>query len=329
MSSGGHSPKQFMNRSRVGVVRMGSNRDLTDAVVVITGASSGFGRGSAAALAAQGAKVVIAARRGKVLDEVVAEINATGGTAVPVTTDVSDPADVAHLASVAVEQFGRIDVWINNVGIGALGYFWDIPIADHARVVDVNLKGLIYGAHAALTQFRFQGAGTLVNIGSIDSEVPLAFQASYAASKAGVLSLSRSLNEELRLAGDDAIKVGTIMPWAVDTPWWTHAANYSGHAPRMAAMDDPQIVVDAIVAACTDPKEQQPVGPKAHASNISHHIFPGLTERLSADIAAAEVAKAAPVPPTTGSIHQPTAQGTTVDGGIRERMKSEDADRRR
>ncbi|MEF2977330.1 SDR family NAD(P)-dependent oxidoreductase [Subtercola sp. YIM 133946] len=148
----------------------------------------------------------------------------------------------------------HIDVWVNNVGIGALGLFWDIPLDDHARVIDVNLKGLIYGAHTALRLFRAQGAGILINVGSVDSEVPLAYQASYAASKAAVLSLGRSLNEELRLVGDDdTISVGTILPWAVDTPWWTHAANYTGHEPRMAAMDDPAIVIEAIVAACTNP----------------------------------------------------------------------------
>ena len=262
------------------------------------------------------------------LDGLVTEIAQTGGSALAVATDVSDAQAVARLAAAAVERFGRIDVWVNNVGIGALGLFWDIPVEDHARVIDVNLKGLIYGAHAALRQFRAQGAGVLVNVGSVDSEVPLAYQASYAASKAAVLSLSRSLNEELRLVGmNDTIKVGTIMPWAVDTPWWTHAANYTGHEPRMALMDDPSIVVDAIVAACSDPKEEQPVGPKARASDISHHIFPDLTERLSAKIADAEVDKAGPMPHTTGSIYEPTPEGVTVDGGVRERMKREDAQR--
>ena len=305
---------------------MSADKNLSGKTIVITGASSGFGRGSAEKLAGLGANVVVAARRGEVLDQLVAQIAADGGTAVAVETDVSDPAAVSRLATTAIEHFGRIDVWVNNVGIGALGLFWDIPIEDHARVIDVNLKGLIYGAHAALTHFRAVGDGVLVNVGSVDSEVPLAYQASYAASKAAVLSLSRTLNEELRLVGQhETIKVGTIMPWAVDTPWWTHAANYTGHEPRMALMDDPSIVVDAIVAACTDPKEEQPVGPKARASDISHHLFPDLTERLSAKIADAEVGKAGPLPHTTGSIYAPMADGTGVDGGIRERMKREDA----
>ncbi|MCS5723434.1 SDR family NAD(P)-dependent oxidoreductase [Herbiconiux sp. CPCC 203407] len=304
---------------------MSRTEDVADKTIVIAGASSGFGRGAAIELARRGAQVVVAARRGLVLDELVAEIAAAGGTVLAVPTDVSDPDAVSALAESALQRFGRIDVWVNNVGIGAIGMFWDIPIEAHARVVDVNLKGLIYGAHVAVRHFRSQGAGVLVNVGSIDSEVPLAYQASYAATKAAVLSLSRTLNEELRLVGDhDRIKVGTIMPWAVDTPWWTHAANYSGHTARMAVMDDPQIVVDAIVAACTDPKEEQPVGPKARTANLSHHLFPGLTERLSAKTADAESKKGDELPPTAGSIFEPVAAGTTVDGGIRARMKEED-----
>jgi short-subunit dehydrogenase len=138
--------------------------------------------------------------------------------------------------------------------------------------------------------------------------------------------LSRSLNEELRLSGhEDIIKVATIMPWAVDTPWWTHAANYTGHAPRMAAMDDPQLVVDAIVEACTDPKEEMPIGPKARTSDISHHLFPDLTERMSATVAKRESEKGDAVPDTDGALFTPMEAGRKVEGGIRERMRREDA----
>lgn len=298
---------------------------LSDLVVVIAGASSGFGRGAALELGSKGASAVVAARRADMLDSLVAEIEAAGGTALAVETDVSDPSQVAALAEKALARFGRFDVWVNNVGVGAIGYFWDIPIEDHARVVDVNLKGLIYGAHAALRQFRVQGYGTLVNTGSIDSETPLALQNTYAATKAAVLSLSRSLNEELKLAGEDGIEVGTIMPWAVDTPWWVHAANYTGRAPRMAMMDDPQLVVDAIVKACLHPSEEQPVGWKAKSSDIMHHLFPKTTERISANVAMAEAKKAMPEPPHTGALHRPMADGLTIEGGVRERMRKEDA----
>lgn len=297
---------------------------LRNLVVVVVGASSGFGRGAAIKLAAEGASVVIAARRKPVLDEIVSEIGSGGGSALAVEADVSDPAQVSAIAKAAIARFGSIDVWVNNVGVGAIGYFWDIPIEDHSRLVDVNLKGLIYGAHAALRQFAEQGYGTLINTGSIDSEVPLALQNTYAATKAGVLSLSRSLNEELRLAGLDDIKVGTIMPWAVDTPWWTHAANYTGHEPRMAMMDDPEIVVDAIVRSCLTPKEERPVGWKAKASDMSHHLMPDLTERMSANIAKKESERGDDKASHTGAIYHPIFDGMRVDGGIRARMKRED-----
>lgn len=297
---------------------------LSNAVVVIAGASSGFGRGAALKLGEEGARVVVAARRKPMLDSLVAEIEAKGGAALAVETDVSEAAQVQRLGDAAIAAFGRIDVWINNVGVGAIGYFWDIPIEDHARVVDVNLKGLIYGAHVALHQFRSQGYGTLINTGSIDSEVPLALQNTYASTKAAVLSLSRSLNEEIRLAGDADIRVGTIMPWAVDTPWWIHAANYTGHAPRMALMDDPGIVVDEIVNACLHPDEERPVGWKAKASDISHHLMPKFSEKMTAKLAKVESQKAALAPDTTGAIHAPMDDGLTIDGGVRERMKAED-----
>ena len=186
---------------------------LNNATVIVVGASSGFGRGVALKAAKEGANVVVAARRTDMLKSLVEEITASGGKAMLVTADVSNPEDIDAITKNAIDRYGPIDVWINNVGVGALGYFWDIPIEDHSRVVDVNLKGLIYGAHAALKQFIKQGGGTLVNVGSIDSEVPLALQNTYAATKSAVLSLSKSLNEELRLSGrDDTIKVATIMP---------------------------------------------------------------------------------------------------------------------
>jgi short-subunit dehydrogenase len=245
-----------------------------------------------------------------------------------VVTDVSRLEDMQRLADAAARQFGKVDVWINNAGVGAIGRFWEIPVADQARVIDVNLKGVIYGSHAALRLFRAQGYGSLVNIGSIDSEVPLAYQASYAASKAGVLSLGRSLNEELRLDGQERIQVSTVMPWAADTPWWRHAANYSGGTPRMAAMDDPQKVVDVIIWVSLHPSEELPVGWKAELSDTSHHLLPDLTERMSANVAHRyQIETAPPAPPTTGSIYHPMEAGRGVDDGVRQRIEREDRQR--
>jgi short-subunit dehydrogenase len=296
---------------------------------VITGASSGLGRGVALRLASLHANVVLAARRTAELDKVAAEAVAAGGQALVVTTDVADAAQMERLAAAAVARFGRIDVWINNAGIGGIGRFDAIPLADHARLIDVNLKGVIYGSHVALRQFYRQRAGTLVNIGSIESEEPLAYHASYSASKAAVLSLGRALNEELRLAGASDVTVATVMPWAVDTPFFEHAANYSGGTPRMPAMDDPQKVVNAIVWISLHPQEELAVGWKAKLSYAGHRIAPDVNERVSANMARRwQFDTAPPAPPTSGSLYEPMPTGTAVDGGVRQRMEREDAARK-
>jgi len=152
----------------------------------------------------------------------------------------------------------------------------------------------------------------------------------YSATKAGVLSLDRALNEELRLnrlTGN--IKVATIMPWAVDTPWWKHAANYSGHTPRMLALDDPSKVVNAIVNTAEHPSKEVPVGWKAQGAYISHRIAPDITETISGNIVQREqMEKGASAPVTTGSLYRPIQAGRLVEGGQREEMKREDQQRR-
>ena len=299
---------------------------LSGKTFVITGASSGFGRGTAVALGSMRANVVLAARRTALLEEVATQVRQAGGSALVVTTDVTQPDAVRNLMVATLARFGTVDVWINNAGTGAIGRFEDIPLEDHSQVIDVTLKGVVNGSYVAMKQFRKQGYGSLINVGSVDSEVPLAYQSSYAASKAAVLSLSRTLNEEIRLSGSDTIFVSTIMPWAVDTPWWEHAANYSGHTPRMASMDDPQKVVNAIVRAAVYPNEEIPVGWKAQSAVWSHRLAPDITERFSANVAHQYLMEQAPsAPPSDGSLLKPMQSGREVSGGVRERMKREDA----
>lgn len=303
----------------------GFRRKLKDSVIVVLGASSGFGRGAAVKLAREGAKVVLAARRDNLLADIRREIESFGGEAITVHCDVVKLKEVEDVAQAAIEKYGRIDVWVNNAGIGGLGFFWEIPAEDQAKLIDINLKGLMFGAHVALKQFIDQGHGVLVNTGSIDSEVPIAFQATYAATKAGILSLGRAISEELRLSGHDrSIKVSTIMPWAADTPWWVHAANYTGRQLRMTPLDAPEKVVTAIVKACTHPELELPVGRKARVSALSHNIFPGITERVSGQIAKWQRRRAGDCPRTSGSLYQPVQEGSGVGGGLRERMKREE-----
>lgn len=159
---------------------------------VIAGASSGLGRGVAEDLGRYHANVVLAARRTELLEEIAGIIRKNGGQAQVVTTDVSKPQDVENLARQAIKAYGKIDVWINMAGVGAIGEVWKIPTEDQARVIDINVKGVIYGSREAVSIFRNQGYGVLVNVGSIDSEVPNPYQAAYSASKAAVRTYKRS-----------------------------------------------------------------------------------------------------------------------------------------
>jgi short-subunit dehydrogenase len=204
---------------------------------VVTGASSGVGRGVAERAGSMGANVVLAARRAEALEDVARTIRANGGEALVVPTDVSRPEAVEALAGAAERRFGRVDVWFNNAGVAAIGRFEEIPIADHARTVAVNLNGVIYGSHAALRRFRAQGHGTLVNMASVEGRVPLAYLASYAATKHAIVGLDGALRQEVRLGGLDRIRVVTILPWAVDTPFWANAATYAGREARGPWMD--------------------------------------------------------------------------------------------
>ena len=306
----------------------GDRQRVAGRTFVITGASSGLGRGAAVRLASYGANVVLAARRADVLDQVAAEARARGGQALAVPTDVSKPDQVEALAKAALARFGRIDVWINDAAVAAIGRFEDVPVEDHTRVVDVNLNGYILGSHAALQQFHRQGFGTLVNIASVEGRVPLAYHASYAATKAAIIALDSALVQELRLSGSNAIKVATVLPWALDTPFWEHTANYSGGTPRIYTMDGAEEVVDAIVWVSIHPTKEYEVGWKATGAVLGERVWPGLAEHVAADLVhTSQFTTAPPAPPTDGSLFTPVPAGTAVEGTARARMRQEDQER--
>jgi short-subunit dehydrogenase len=291
-------------------------RTNRDRVVVLLGASSGFGKGVALELADQGANVVVAARRTQLLEELARECEQRGGQALAVTADATKEADVERLAQEAVSRFGRIDVWINLAGIGAFGRFEEIPLADHHRLVDVNINGVINGSYYAMRQFRRQGAGTLINISSVAGRVGFPYYPTYSASKHAVTGLGVALNQELRLNGDRNIHVSTIEPYASNTPWFEHAANYLGHSPSMVLMDPPPKIVDAIVRATLRPKKEIAVGYKAKLLFASHRMTRRVTENAAGRITHNVLMKQPPTPPHSGSLQEPMASGTEVEGPV-------------
>lgn len=290
--------------------------------VVITGASSGFGRGTALRLAALGYNVVLAARRGAVLDALVEECGA--GRAIACTTDVANPDDVEKLAAAAIAKFNRIDAWINNAGVAALGRFDEIPLRDHLRVLQTNLAGAVNGSHVALRHFRRLQSGTLINVASMLGRTPSPYYASYCASKYGVMGLTESLRQELRANGEDGIDVCAILPMAADTPFYEHAANYTGHTLHPFPITDADAVVEAIAAAVQAPRDEVAVGLSAAAAVLSERIAPGLVHAATGVVAhqlQMEAAEPAPVAP--GSLHAPIGIGTGVHGTILAQLEAE------
>ncbi|MEG3190883.1 SDR family NAD(P)-dependent oxidoreductase [Lysobacter sp. D1-1-M9] len=293
---------------------------MNSRTVVITGASSGFGRGTALRLVAQGYNLVLSARRGHLLEQLAHEC----GNAIAVTTDVADPHDVDKLAKAALAKFNRIDVWINNAGVAAIGRFEDIPLRDHQRVLQTNLGGTINGSHVAMRHFRRRQSGTLINIASMLGRTPSPYYATYCATKYGVLGLSESLRQELRANGARDIHVCTILPMAADTPFYEHAANYTGHSLRPYPITDAEQVIDAIVDTVEIPRDEVTVGLPATAAVLSERLAPWLTRSVTGVMAHQLQMHDAPAAShAKGNLHAPLEIGTGVHGIIRTRMAAE------
>jgi short-subunit dehydrogenase len=291
-------------------------RAISDAVAVITGASSGIGRATALALAREGASVVVSARRANELDTLVAEIERQAGTALAVPADVTDERAVIDLANRAVERFGRIDIWVNNAGVMLIGAFADTPAEDYRRVIETNFFGQVHGARAVLPIFREQGAGTLVNIASLDARAPQPHASAYIASKHAVRALGMSLRQELLLDGKDDIHVVTILPATIDTPIFQHAANYTNRKvvapPPVYPADE---VVAAVFEAIRDPKPEIYAGRAGRGANLLMKLMPSTTERIATKMVHVQEVEGTSVPSTSGNLFAPSGDDGRVSGG--------------
>ncbi len=299
------------------------NKGMRNRVVVITGASSGFGRGAALKFAEGGAKVVLAARRRRELKEVAKECEQRGAKALVVETDVSNPREVEELAERAVHKFGKIDVWVNNAGVGAVGHFEETPLEEHEQVIKTNLLGTIYGSYAALQQFLEEGRGVLINIGSIAGKIAAPYLSTYSASKFGIRGLGMALRQELEENEQDNIHVCTVMPVSHDTPFFEHAANYSGKPVEpIPPVYDPQNVVDVIYELALAPEDEVVVGPSGKVASAAQRLAPSLTEKLMGWRAhKSQMKQKKTAADKSGSVFQAEGSGTGVNGGWLEKKE--------
>lgn len=291
---------------------------LANKVVVITGASSGVGRATALAFADRGARVVVAARRARPLNELAEQCERAGARRVlTMAVDVTDELAVRMLADRAIEAMGSIDIWVNNASVAAFGRFEETPLADHLRVLQTNLIGTIYGARVALPIFRRQGSGVLINVGSLDSKLAQPYASSYAAAKHGVAGLGMSLRQELLVEGAKNIHVVTVMPETIDTPFFQHAANYSGRAVKaMPPVISAERVARAIVRMAEHPRREVFVGNAARIFRLQQIVAPGITERMFARLAdALQLSRRHSAPASAGSLYEPMKEGAGISGG--------------
>ncbi|QKN17709.1 SDR family NAD(P)-dependent oxidoreductase (plasmid) [Sinorhizobium meliloti WSM1022] len=297
-----------------------AQKDLSGKVVVFTGASSGFGKGLARRLAKEGCSLVLAARRKNLLEELAQECRTLGVRALALETDVSDLGAVANLASVALAEFGQIDVWVNNAGVGAIGRFEDIPLEEQAKVIETNLLGTLYGSSHAYRQFQKQASGILINIASELGRESVPYYAAYTASKHGVVGLCDALRQEVRQAGLEDIHVCAIMPTAHDTPFFDHVANYSGHQVEPPTpLHDPENVVEAIVAAARDPGDENIVGWDGTIKIAMKRLLPSAADAAMAWTMHKTQMDGPPASNTSGAVNSPIEEGTEVDVGRRTR----------
>lgn len=210
---------------------------IKNKVVVITGASSGLGEAAARLLSAQGATVVLGARRIERLLKLARELNGDGGKALAVETDVTHCDQVKRLVDTAVEKYGRIDVMLNNAGMMQLSPLESLKVDEWDNMIDINIKGVLYGIAAALPHMKQQTAGHIINVSSVAGHRVMPLGAVYCATKHAVRALSEGLRMEVKPFN---LRTTIISPGAIDTELPSHITDketasgvqklYEGHA---------------------------------------------------------------------------------------------------
>lgn len=231
--------------------------DLSDRAVAITGASSGIGEATALLCARSGASVALAARRGDRIDELARRIEAEGGRAIAVPTDVADEAAARAFVQRAHDELGPLDALINNAGVMLLGPVEGADTDQWRQMIDVNVLGLLYCTHAALPLMREQGSGHIVNVSSVAGRRAGNGAAVYNLTKFGVNGFTEALRQEASRSG---VRVTVIEPGYVETELQGHNAGNPQVAGAIEKMKEqlgqvlqPDDIAEAIVYALAQP----------------------------------------------------------------------------
>lgn len=225
--------------------------DIKNKVVIITGASSGLGEATARRLAKNGAKLMLAARREERLKELVSDIEKDGGTAKYQVTDVTDNSQVEALAEATHEAYGSIDVLVNNAGLMPLSPLDQVKVDEWDKMIDVNIKGVLYAIAAVLPIMRQQKSGHIINLSSVAGHKVFPAGTVYCATKFAV----KAISEGIRLESNGEIRSTNISPGAVETEL-TNTISDSETAKGVNQLYSIAIDADAIARAITYAIEQ-------------------------------------------------------------------------
>ena len=252
-------------------------RRLRGAVVVVTGASSGIGAATALACGREGMRVVLAARRAERLATVAAAVRTAGGEARVAPTDVGDEAAVRALIDGTVAAWGRVDVLVNNAGIGLLAAVAETSAAEFDAIMRVNFLGAVYGVLAALPHMRRQDRGHIVNVASVVGKRASPYRAAYVASKFALVGFSEALRMEVAAEG---IHVTCVCPIGTATEFHEAETNRLGVSGRGGPIQSAEHVARSIVRALRRPRPEVHPYPPARLLFLANDLAPGLVDRL-------------------------------------------------
>ena len=250
-------------------------------VVVITGASAGIGRATAVRFASEGAALVLAARSLERLQRLAERLEQRFAVeTLVVPCDVRQREQVDALVEAAIARFGRIDVLVNNAGYGLYGRIEDTPEAAFRDVLETNVLGVHHAIRAVLPHMRRQGAGHIVNVGSVVGKRSWPYHGAYAASKFALTGLTQALRGELAGSG---VSATLVLPASTDTEFFANAPSYSSEyvpAP-LGPVQTPGQVARAIVRSVRHPSPEVHMQPLMRIAHVLAEIFPALTAKAS------------------------------------------------
>lgn len=248
-------------------------------IAVITGASAGIGRATVREFARRGCSLALLARGEEGLEATAREVEELGGRALVIPADVADFAAIEHAADRVIEEFGRIDIWVNNAFAGIFSRFMDMSLEEFRRVVDVTFMGQVHGTRAALKHMRAQGSGSIVLVGSALAYRGIPLQSAYCAAKHALQGFHDSLRVEL-LAEDSPVRLAMVQLPGVNTPQfdWIRA-HVRGRPKPVGAVYQPEVAGAAIWKAAHSSRKEWIVGAPAYQAILGDKLMSPLLDR--------------------------------------------------